>query len=122
MSTPLNVFAQLSLTDENGKEMSVSAENEIITVMIPSLWATRPMFRLFTNRQQRISCQRCSLITRFIGEGAGNSRLENCGRGGDNQIPLIDAIESRCIAITAIIEKRHRREDASHRHRSQGAA
>lgn len=54
MSAPLDVSARLSLTDENGKEISVSAEKEIITVMLPSLWVGRPMLRQLTNRRQRI--------------------------------------------------------------------
>lgn len=53
MSTPLDVSAWLSLTDENGNEISVSAENEIITVMLPNLWIVRPILRQFTNRRQR---------------------------------------------------------------------
>ena len=53
MSAPLDVSARLSLTDENGNEISVSAEKEIITVMLPSLWVCPPMLRQLSNRQER---------------------------------------------------------------------
>jgi len=53
MNAPLNVSALLLLTDENGKEISVSAEKEIITVLLPSLWVGRPMLRQLSNRRQR---------------------------------------------------------------------
>ena len=53
MNAPLDVSAQLSLTDENGKEISVIAEKEIITVTLPSLWVGRPILRQLTNRRQR---------------------------------------------------------------------
>ena len=53
MSEPLDVSARLSLTDENGNEISVSAEKEIITVMLPSLWVASPMLRQLTNRRRR---------------------------------------------------------------------
>lgn len=52
MSTPLDISAQLSLTDENGKQILVSAEKEIITVILPSLWVVRPMLRQLSNRRQ----------------------------------------------------------------------
>lgn len=53
MNAPLDVSAQLSLTDQNGKEISLSAEKEIITVTLPSLWVGRPMLRQLSNRRQR---------------------------------------------------------------------
>lgn len=53
MNAPLDVSAQLSLTDENGKEISVIAEKEIITVTLPSLWVGRPILRQLSNRRQR---------------------------------------------------------------------
>jgi len=53
MNAPLDVSGKLSLTDENGKEISVSAEKEIITVTLPSLWVGRPMLRQLSKRRQR---------------------------------------------------------------------
>lgn len=53
MSVPLDVSGQLSLTDKNGKEILVSAEKEIITVMLPSLWAGSSILRQLSNRRQR---------------------------------------------------------------------
>jgi len=55
MNAPLDISGQLSLTDENGKQISVSAEKEIITVMLPSLWVARPMLRQLGNRRLRTS-------------------------------------------------------------------
>ena len=54
MSDALDVSARLSLTNENGKEILVSAEKEIITVMLPSLWFAHTMLAQFTDRCQRI--------------------------------------------------------------------
>jgi hypothetical protein len=53
MNAALNVTGHLSLINENGKEISVIAEKEIITVMLPSLWVGRPMLQQFTNQRQR---------------------------------------------------------------------
>ncbi|ABM04834.1 conserved hypothetical protein [Psychromonas ingrahamii 37] len=53
MSAPLDVSAQLSLTNENGKTILLSAEKEIITVTLPSLWVGRPILRQLSNRGQR---------------------------------------------------------------------
>lgn len=53
MGAPLNVFAQLSLVAENGQAISVSAENEIITVTLPNLWIGRSILKQFSNRQKR---------------------------------------------------------------------
>ena len=52
MSAPLDVSAQLSLTDENGKKILLSAEKEIITVTLPNLWVGRPILWQLTNRGQ----------------------------------------------------------------------
>jgi hypothetical protein len=53
MSAPLDVSGRLSLTDENGETILLSAEKEIITVMLPSMWVGRPILRQLTNRRQR---------------------------------------------------------------------
>ncbi|MFT6140040.1 MAG: hypothetical protein ACJAXN_001240 [Psychromonas sp.] len=53
MNAPLNVSAQLSLTDESGKQILLSAEKERITVTLPSLWVGRPILRQLSNPRQR---------------------------------------------------------------------
>ncbi|MFT6924704.1 MAG: hypothetical protein ACJAZP_000262 [Psychromonas sp.] len=55
MSYPLDVSGRLSLTDENGKQILVTAEKQTITVTLPSLWVGHPMLRQLSNRRQRTS-------------------------------------------------------------------
>jgi hypothetical protein len=53
MNAPLDVFARLSVVDEKGKEISVNADKEIVTVMLPSLWIGRPVLGQLADRQRR---------------------------------------------------------------------
>ena len=53
MHAPLDVFARLSLVNDDGKEISVRAEDEIITVTVPSLWVSRPVLKQLSERQRR---------------------------------------------------------------------
>jgi hypothetical protein len=53
MNAPLDVFARLSLVDGEGKEISVRAEDEVITVTVPSLWIGRPVLKQLSDRQRR---------------------------------------------------------------------
>jgi hypothetical protein len=56
MNTPLNVFAQLSVLSDRGETISVSAEDEIITVDFPDFWTSRALVkRQFPNRANRES-------------------------------------------------------------------
>ena len=53
MNAPLDVFARLSLVNDDGKEISVRAEDEVITVTLPSLWVGCPVLKQFSERQRR---------------------------------------------------------------------
>lgn len=54
MNAPLNVFAQLSVLSDRGETISVSAEDEIITVDFPDFWTSRALVkRQFPNRADR---------------------------------------------------------------------
>jgi len=53
MLAPLNVFADLRLETENGKEILVSANRALITVTLPTLWLGRPALRPIEQRSSR---------------------------------------------------------------------
>ena len=53
MNAPLDVFARLSVAAENGEEISVNAEKEIITVILPNLWIGRSVLKQFSSREKR---------------------------------------------------------------------
>jgi hypothetical protein len=54
MSVPLNVFAQLSVLSDGGDTISVSAEDNIITVDFPDFWTSRALVkRQFPKRANR---------------------------------------------------------------------
>ena len=53
MIMPLDVTAQLSLSDKNGKEISVCAQNGVISIVLPSLWTEYPFKQPFVERRQR---------------------------------------------------------------------
>ena len=54
MTSPLNVFAQLSILGGNGEEISVSAKDEIITIDFASFWVGRSLLKSqFSNRNKR---------------------------------------------------------------------
>ncbi|MEH6454416.1 MAG: hypothetical protein V7782_15405 [Psychromonas sp.] len=55
MSTSLDVSAQLSLTNENGKNILVSAEKQIITVILPTLWVGNTALKQVTHGRNRSS-------------------------------------------------------------------
>ena len=58
MIMPLDVTAQLSLSDNNGKEISVCAQNGVVSIILPSLWAEYPFKQSFIERKQRESLLR----------------------------------------------------------------
>ncbi|MCG6200635.1 hypothetical protein [Psychromonas antarctica] len=53
MNAALDVFTRLSLTDESGNQILVNADNEIISVMLPSLKVARTLLKQLSNCQQR---------------------------------------------------------------------
>jgi hypothetical protein len=54
MDVPLNVFAQLSVLSDRGETISVSAENQTITVDLPDFWTSRALVkRQFPTRANR---------------------------------------------------------------------
>lgn len=53
MSTSLDVSAQLSLTNENGKNILVSAEKQTITVILPTLWVANTALKQATLGRNR---------------------------------------------------------------------
>ncbi len=52
-NAPLNVFADLRVETDIGREILVSADAEVVTVTLPSLWVGRPMLQQLSNRQRR---------------------------------------------------------------------
>lgn len=51
VNAPLNVFAQLSMLNDTGEAISVSAENQIIWVDMPSVALSRSLSKQYMSRR-----------------------------------------------------------------------
>jgi len=53
MPAPLDVFAALSLTTDDGKVISVQGEKNIVAVELPDVWSSYSLIRRFAAPEQR---------------------------------------------------------------------
>ena len=77
---PLDVTAQLSLSDKSGKEISLCAQNGVVSIVLPSLWAQYPFKKPFVERRQRES------LLRVLHQGLQDIDLNIDTVFGTNQI------------------------------------